>query len=63
MALPAQARHRWDLDQGGAVGWIDLGDAVVLIPGGLDRLRREILGHADWDAAKEGFGDPELANQ
>lgn len=63
MALPAQARHRWDLDRGGAVGWIDLGDAVVLIPGGLDQLRRDVLAHADWEAAKEGFGDPDLANQ
>jgi hypothetical protein len=63
MALPAQARHRWHLDKGGAVGWVDLGDAVVLIPGGLARLRRELLDHADWEAAKAGFGDPELANQ
>ena len=34
MALPAQTRHRWGLDSGGTVGWIDLGDAVMLVPGG-----------------------------
>lgn len=63
MALPAQARHRWDLDGGGVVGWVDLGDAVLLVPGGVDELRKELLASADWDAAAAGFGDPELANQ
>lgn len=63
MALPAQARHRWGLDEGGLVGWIDMGDSVLLVPGGLNQLRNEILANADWDAARLGFGDPELANQ
>jgi len=63
MALPAQARHRWGLDAGGVVGWIDLGDAVLLIPGGVAELRRELLAGADWESARAGFGDPELANQ
>jgi bifunctional DNA-binding transcriptional regulator/antitoxin component of YhaV-PrlF toxin-antitoxin module len=63
MALPAQARHRWGLDDGGTVGWIDLGDAVLLIPGGVDGLRKELLAGADWEGAQSGFGDPELANQ
>lgn len=63
MALPAQTRHRWGLDQGGTVGWIDLGDAVLLVPGGLSELREQLLGAADWDSAASGFGDPDLANQ
>lgn len=63
MALPAQTRHRWGLDEGGVIGWIDLGDSVVLVPGGLKRLRTDVLAHADWEAARDGFGDPELANQ
>ena len=63
MALPAQTRHRWGLDEGGVIGWIDLGDSVLLIPGGLQQLRNQILAQADWDAARSGFGDPELANQ
>jgi bifunctional DNA-binding transcriptional regulator/antitoxin component of YhaV-PrlF toxin-antitoxin module len=63
MALPAQTRHRWGLDQGGIISWLDLGDAVLLVPGGLAELRNEILATADWDAARSGFGDPELANQ
>ena len=63
MALPAQARHRWGLDEGGVLGWVDLGDAVLLIPGGVDELRKELLAGADWESARSGFGDPELANQ
>jgi hypothetical protein len=63
MALPAQTRHRWGLDQGGVVGWVDLGDSVLLVPGGLSELRKELLAAADWDSARSGFGDPELANQ
>jgi len=63
MALPAQTRHRWGLDQGGTIGWLDLGDSVLLIPGGVSRLRDEVLAGADWDGARTGFGDPDLANQ
>lgn len=63
MALPAQTRHRWGLDRGGVIGWIDLGDSVLLVPSGLQQLRNEVLAHADWEAARSGFGDPELANQ
>jgi bifunctional DNA-binding transcriptional regulator/antitoxin component of YhaV-PrlF toxin-antitoxin module len=63
MALPAQARHRWGIDDGGFIGWIDLGDLVVLVPGGLSKVRDEVLANAAWEAASSGFGDPELANQ
>ena len=63
MGLPAQARHRWGLDQGGSVGWLDLGDAIVLIPSGVSVLRDELLERADWESARSGFGDLELAKQ
>ena len=63
MALPAQIRHRWALDDGGVIGWLDLGDSVLLVPGGLSQLRKEVLGSADWAGARSGFGDPDLANQ
>ena len=63
MALPAQTRHRWNLDDGGVVGWVDLGDAVLLFPGGTEQVRQELLEGADWESAAAGFGDPELANQ
>ena len=66
MSLPAEARHPWGLDDGGRVGYLDIGDALVLVPGGVDQLRSEILGavtEEDWDDARRGFGDPDLANE
>ena len=64
--MPAAARHRWGLDHGGEVGYLDLGDAVLLIPGGIARARHELLETVtpdDWEQARAGFGDPELANE
>lgn len=66
MSLPASARRRWRLGAGGEVGYIDLGDAVVIVPGGVEALRRELLEAVtddDWRAASEGFGDPDLATE
>jgi bifunctional DNA-binding transcriptional regulator/antitoxin component of YhaV-PrlF toxin-antitoxin module len=66
MSLPASARRRWGLADGGEVGYVDLGDAIVLIPGGVESLRRQLLDgitDADWADARTGFGDPELANE
>ena len=66
MSLPAPARHRWRLDDGGEVGYLDLGDAIVIVPGGVERLRRELLASVDeaaWDRARRGFGDPELITE
>lgn len=66
MSLPAQARRRWGLDDGGDVGFIDLGDAVLLVPGGVGGLQRELFAaitEADWAEARSGFGDPDLATQ
>ncbi len=66
MSLPAATRRRWGLEEGGSVGYLDIGDAVLLVPGGVERLRRELLGSVsdqDWDEARDGFGDPELANE
>jgi bifunctional DNA-binding transcriptional regulator/antitoxin component of YhaV-PrlF toxin-antitoxin module len=65
MSLPASARHRWGLGEGGSVGYVDLGDIVVLVPGGTDRLRADLLGQLtdeDRDDARSGFGDPDLAD-
>jgi len=66
MSLPASARHRWGLGEGGELGYLDIGDAIVLVPGGVDRLRTDLLDvvtDADWEAARAGFGDPDLANE
>ena len=66
MSLPASTRHRWGLDEGGEVGYLDLGDAIVLVPGGIDALRHQLLASvtdADWNEARLGFGDVDLATE
>lgn len=66
MSLPASARHRWGLDDGGDVAYVDLGDTVLLVPSGVDDLRSQLLAAVtedDWDVARAGFGEPELASQ
>jgi AbrB family looped-hinge helix DNA binding protein len=65
MSLPASARHRWGLEEGGQVGFIDLGSVVLLLPESIGEIRGELLGaidEEDWKAAGAGFGDPELAD-
>lgn len=66
MSLPAQARHRWGLDDGGDVGWVDLGDVLLLVPGGTTQARAALLEQLtgdDWADAAAGFGDTDIANQ
>jgi bifunctional DNA-binding transcriptional regulator/antitoxin component of YhaV-PrlF toxin-antitoxin module len=47
-SLPADLRHRWGIDEGGEIGFIDLGNAALIIPGGVqaarDELRRVLRG-------------------
>jgi AbrB family looped-hinge helix DNA binding protein len=45
MALPAEARRRWNLSEGGTVEVADLGDAIVIVPAGRGGLR-SMLHHA-----------------
>jgi bifunctional DNA-binding transcriptional regulator/antitoxin component of YhaV-PrlF toxin-antitoxin module len=66
MSLPASARRRWRLTDGGDIGYLDLGDALLLVPSGVGSLRRKLLEAvtpADWEAAASGFGDPDLATE
>jgi hypothetical protein len=66
MSLPSVARRRWGLDDGGEVGYLDLGDALVIVPGGLESVRRSLIDAVtdeDWDAAREGFGDEEMRSE
>ena len=66
LSLPAAARHRWGLSEGGVIGFLDIGDAVVLVPGGVHALRAELidaLDEQDWHSATTGFGDADLATE
>ena len=67
MALPADARRRWNLTRGGAVEVADLGDALVIVPAGRGGLRALLLeaveaaGGYGALAAKIADEEPDLA--
>lgn len=63
MSLPAGARHRWDLDEGGPVDVIDLGFAVLTVPRGEGRRLLEDLLSRDQhsDFVRTLADDPDLA--
>ena len=64
-SLPAELRHRWGIDDGGEVGFIDLGDAALVVPGGLSVARRElrrVLGERH-ERGLASLENPELADQ
>lgn len=66
MSLPVSARRRWGLVDGGRVGCLDLGDGVLLVPDEIEKLRNELVAAVsdqEWEAARAGFGDPELASE
>lgn len=63
MSLPATARHRWHLDQGGPVEVLDLGFGVLTVPRGEGRrLLTDLLGREEHAAFVESLADdPDLA--
>jgi len=63
--LPAELRHRWGIEDGGEIGFVDLGDAALVLPGGVETARRE-LRRVLKDRYSEGLAaidDPDLADQ
>ena len=67
MALPADARRRWDLLEGGSVEIADLGDSLLILPagrGGVRALVRDAVddagGYAELSRAVAA-DDPDLA--
>lgn len=64
-SIPAELRRRWGIDEGGEVGFIDLGGAALVVPGGIATARRE-LRRVLADRYEKGLAaieDPELADQ
>jgi hypothetical protein len=63
MSLPAAARHRWRLDEGGPVDVIDLGFGVLTVPKGEGRRLLGDLLSRDAHAAfvRSLADDPDLA--
>lgn len=64
-SLPAELRHRWGIDQGGEVGFIDLGDAALIVSGGVGAARRELrrVLSERYPAGLAAIDDPDLAGQ
>jgi bifunctional DNA-binding transcriptional regulator/antitoxin component of YhaV-PrlF toxin-antitoxin module len=64
-SLPADLRHRWGIEEGGEIGFIDLGNAALIVPGGVKVARRE-LRRVLRERYVEGLAaidDPDLAHQ
>jgi bifunctional DNA-binding transcriptional regulator/antitoxin component of YhaV-PrlF toxin-antitoxin module len=64
--LPALLRHRWGIEDGGEVAFIDLGGAALVLPGSVEAAQAEILRvlrNGAYDRAVEDLGDPDLADQ
>ncbi len=58
MALPAAARRRWKISEGGSVEVADLGDALLIVPASRGGLRSMLR-----DAIDEAGGYAKLASQ
>jgi bifunctional DNA-binding transcriptional regulator/antitoxin component of YhaV-PrlF toxin-antitoxin module len=64
-SLPADLRHRWGIEAGGEIGFIDLGDAALVVPGGVS-VAREELRRVLRDRCEDGIAaiaDPDLGDQ
>jgi bifunctional DNA-binding transcriptional regulator/antitoxin component of YhaV-PrlF toxin-antitoxin module len=66
-SLPAGLRHRWGIEDGGEVAFVDLGDAALVLPGGEKaaraELRRRLLDEGAYEDGVAVLSDPELADQ
>ena len=64
-SLPADLRHRWGIDEGGEVGFIDLGDAALIVPGGVRVARQELrrVLQERYAVGVASINDPDLADQ
>ncbi len=64
-SLPAELRHRWGIEAGGDVAFIDLGDAALILPGGIGQAKAELkrVLARRYDAGLAVIADPDLADQ
>jgi len=64
-SLPADLRRRWGIEAGGEIGFVDLGGAALVVPGGLASARAELQRVLN-DRYPQGLAaldDPDLADQ
>jgi bifunctional DNA-binding transcriptional regulator/antitoxin component of YhaV-PrlF toxin-antitoxin module len=64
-SLPAELRRRWGISEGGEVGFIDLGDAALIVPGGVQAARAELrrVLVERYEVGLASLEDPDLADQ
>lgn len=65
-SLPAALRHRWGIDQGGEVAFVDLGTAALILPGGLEAARaelRRVLVSGAYEQGLAELDEPDLGDQ
>ena len=66
-SLPAGLRHRWGIEAGGDVAFIDLGTAALIIPGGVSaaqaEMRRVLLADGGYERGLATNADPDLDDQ
>jgi bifunctional DNA-binding transcriptional regulator/antitoxin component of YhaV-PrlF toxin-antitoxin module len=64
-SVPAELRRRWGIDDGGEIGFVDLGNAALIVPGGIRAARaelRRVLAER-YEAGVAAIDDPDLADQ
>jgi bifunctional DNA-binding transcriptional regulator/antitoxin component of YhaV-PrlF toxin-antitoxin module len=64
-SLPAELRHRWGIEAGGEVAFVDLGESALILPGGTGRARaelRRVLAER-YETGLATIDDPDLADQ
>jgi bifunctional DNA-binding transcriptional regulator/antitoxin component of YhaV-PrlF toxin-antitoxin module len=64
-SLPAELRHRWGIEDGGEIAFVDLGDAALVLPGGMARAQAELkrVLTERYNAGLAAIDDPDLAEQ
>ena len=64
-SLPAELRHRWGIEGGGEIAFVDLGDAALVLPGGIARAKAELKSVLTerYNVGLAAIGDPDLADQ
>jgi bifunctional DNA-binding transcriptional regulator/antitoxin component of YhaV-PrlF toxin-antitoxin module len=64
-SLPAELRHRWGIESGGEVAFIDLGEAALILPGGTEGAKAELkrVLAERYEAGLATIHDSELADQ
>lgn len=66
LSLPAEVRRRWGIESGGQVEIADLGESLLIVPGGDGTLRRAVFGSISPEAYQEyvdTIDDPDLRDE